>query len=123
MEIYYVTASSWPSSQPLCDVCFHIRKRWAFDWRDNLGSPVREIALDGSLVSAKETKGLAMINSAIALGGVFSILVTARGIQAGIYSLYGVIAVSCLIGPLALFFGVKEGGESEGIDTMKPTMS
>ena len=64
-----------------------------------------------------------MISSAIALGGVFFILATASGFQAGIYSLYGVIAVSSLIGPLALFFGVKESGQSEGIDTMKPTMS
>ena len=60
------------------------------------------------LAPAKETKRLAIISSAIALGGVFFILITASGFQAGIYILWGVMAVSSVRGLLFTLFGIME---------------
>lgn len=58
--------------------------------------------------STKETKRLAIISSAIALGSVFFILITASGFQAGIYILWGVMAVSSVRGLLFTLFGIME---------------
>ncbi len=73
-----------------------------------LAAPFGISLLMVQLASAKKTKRLAAISSAIALGGVFFLLATATGHQAGIYVFFGLLILGPLLGLLFILFGIME---------------
>ena len=73
-----------------------------------LAAPFGISLLMVQLASAKKTKRLAAISSAITLGGAFFLLATAAGPQAGIYVFFGLIILGSLLGLLFVLFGIME---------------